>query len=339
MPKETKSTSPKMRIAGIAIVAVLGIAVSMFLTSCMSSENSGIPIASEEGRLSLSAADEIIAAHEIVQEFRRNSYTAASGFEEEVYKLQTQRRQLVADYQESSDLFSNGATIDKTITVSELEKAKVTVDKYRGAIMLFRQHHGNWGGEATAFRISEDLVLTNAHNLSAESGDVPEGLTFTLTDINGEEHAATFLGAEFGADLALMRLEKPLDALPYFDMDNWATRHEGNKIVIAIGHPGRIGFWTPTIGRSENGIQDLSDLEGEKAAVAAQAKMGATEGSSGSPIFDIEGNLLGILFGSQSGFVERDASAGTLSSYFYAEGIAIYSLAYDFKRKVLAWAK
>lgn len=47
MSKETKSTSLRIWIAGIASVAVLAIAVSMFLPSAMSSEDSESPIASE----------------------------------------------------------------------------------------------------------------------------------------------------------------------------------------------------------------------------------------------------------------------------------------------------
>lgn len=315
-----------------------GVAAAALIAVLLNPIQQEINPLSEEEEMSLSSAEEIVEAYKEVEEFRKNTYPTANGFEEEAYKLQTLRRGLIADYQYSDSLFSGGVTIDSNITTADLIKAEAVIAEYRGAIMLFRQNSGNWGGEATAFRISEDLVLTNAHNLAAESGKVPEGLRFTLTDINGEEHAATFLGSEFAADIALLRLDQPVSTLPYFDMDNWATRHEANAVVITIGNPARIGFWTATIGRSEEGIHDRSDLQGNKAAVAAQAKIGSTEGSSGGPVFNLEGRLIGILWGAQSGLSQKN-SGQSLSSYFHVEGLTIYSLAYDFKRKVLAWTR
>ncbi len=317
-------------------LAVAVAAVAAMLTNPVEQEI--IPL-SEEATQTLQTSVEINESYQQLETFRAENLLNAKGFEISLYNIQTKKRGLVEQYQSSPVVFANGATIDGQITERDLSRASETVAKYRGAVLILSQNSGNWGGVGTAFRISPDLVLTNAHNIGALDGNLPNNIRFTLTDINGKKYDATFLRAEGAADIALLRLSEPNYDLPYFSIDKWATRYTQDEVVVSVGHPASLGYWTPTIGVNQMGGIYSEDGQGNIAYIA-MANLSITGGASGSPVFDLDGNLEGILFAGNGNFFDARSQNGYgVSPYLQISGTTVYSLAYDFKSKVLEWAK
>lgn len=294
---------------------------------------------SEEAVGTLESSVKINESFEKLEAFRSENAINTKSFDAALYDIQTKKRSLVEDYQSSPSTFVNGATINGQITERDISRAEQAVDKYRGAVLILTQNSGNWGGVGTAFRISPDLVLTNAHNIGAMNGSLASGIKFKLIDINGIEHEVSFLGADGLSDIALLRLDKPNYDLPYFSMDRWTTGYTKDEIVVSVGHPALLGYWTPTIGVTPIGNLTQSDENGN-AAISALATLNITSGASGSPVFDLDGRLEGIIFSSTVNSFEAGSKNGyKVSPYLESYSITTYSLAYDFKAKVIAWTK
>jgi S1-C subfamily serine protease len=297
-----------------------------------------IPL-SEDEIVTLESSAEINESFRELEAFRSENFSHSKGLDSALYDIQTIKRALVAEYQSSQAVFPNGATVDGKITERDITRAATVIEEYRGAVLILSQNSGNWGGVGTAFRISPDLVLTNAHNIGAMNGSLPAGIRFNLTDINGVEYEAKFLGADGTKDIALLRLNESNYDLPYFSMDNWSRSYTKDEIVVSVGHPSLLGYWTPTIGTTPMGGMYSEDDKGNR-SYTALANLNITSGASGSPIFDLNGNLEGILFAT----IANPFKAGTeegyqVAPYLQLSGIATYSLAYDLKDKVLEWSK
>jgi S1-C subfamily serine protease len=132
---------------------------------------------------------------------------------------------------------------------------------------------------ATCFAVHPDgLVLTASHAVAGAHA-------ITLRFASGEERAATLARAEPGADLALLRVEGALPAhLPL------ARREpEIGEVVFTLGFPGPRLLWSDpeyAAGTVRGRGADPSLIETD---VPARA------GSSGGPLVDAAGFVLGVL--------------------------------------------
>lgn len=316
-------------------LAAAGFIVAAFLLNPV--EQKIIPL-SEEDQASLTEAYKIVESANTIEGVRDELGLQDLNFENALYDVQSSRRNLITEYQFSPNVLENGKTVKNGVTDLELQRAADVAEQYRGAILVLSQNSGSWGGVGTAFRISEDLVLTNAHNIGALSGSLPAGIRFELTDINGKVYNADFLGADGLADIALLRLKEPNFDLPYFSISDWSNTYEQDETIVSVGHPSLLGYWTTSVGKAMAG--PMYKEENGKKSYMAFAALSISSGASGSPIFDLNGNLEGILYGSSSDDSNRKFSDGTpLASYLELESTTSYSLAYDFREQVLEWAE
>jgi serine protease Do len=129
--------------------------------------------------------------------------------------------------------------------------------------------------------IGENRILTNAHNLHGDE----VGVTFA----DGRNADATVLGVDADGDLAV--LEAPTDGATAFEIG--AEAPGIGMPVVALGNPnGRgprvtLGF-VSGVGRSFRGPR------GRRVAGAVEHTAPLMPGSSGGPIVDLGGRLLGI---------------------------------------------
>jgi serine protease Do len=129
--------------------------------------------------------------------------------------------------------------------------------------------------------IGENRILTNAHNLHADE--------VTVTFADGRTADATVAGVDTDGDLAV--LEAPTDGAAALEL---GTETPGvGAPVVALGNPNghgprvTFGFVSGT-GRSFRGPR------GRRVAGAVEHTAPLMPGSSGGPVVDLEGNLLGI---------------------------------------------
>ena len=129
--------------------------------------------------------------------------------------------------------------------------------------------------------IGENRILTNAHNL--------QGDEVTVTFADGRTADATVAGVDGDGDLAV--LEAPTEGATALGLG--ADAPSVGTPVVALGNPNghgprvTFGFVSGT-GRSFRGPR------GRRVAGAVEHTAPLMPGSSGGPVVDLEGNLLGI---------------------------------------------
>jgi hypothetical protein len=292
---------------------------------------------SEENKNLLISAEERLLDYKGLQEFRENTYTSPIGLDSSVYDIQTKKRSLIAASQYDPKFLVNETEGENGVDVSVLPQAERIANQYRGAIMIFSQRTPGWFGVGTAFRISEDLVLTNAHNLGTVDAAVAKTLDFQLTDIDGTVYKADFLGADDAADLALLRLKEPNYDLPYFSMSRWSSSFISDQTVISIGNPASLGFWTTSVGKT---VREYYIERNGKQAEGADATIRMSTGASGSPVFGLSGELKGIIHSSPMLFIREPVSEGfSPDSYLRIRTLASYTKVSTIREKVNEWLR
>ena len=130
--------------------------------------------------------------------------------------------------------------------------------------------------------IGENRILTNAHNLHGD--DV------TVTFADGRSLEASVVGVDGDGDLAV--LEAKTDGAPALELTGGEAPGVG-AAVVALGNPNghgprvTFGFVSGT-GRSFRGPR------GRRVAGAVEHTAPLMPGSSGGPVVDLDGRLLGI---------------------------------------------
>ena len=142
-------------------------------------------------------------------------------------------------------------------------------------------------GAGTGFILTEDgYIITNQHVVAGAD-------TITVTLYSGETYAAELVGAEASYDIAVLKIDATgLSAVSVGDSD---TLQVGAS-VVAIGNPLGELTWTMT-----NGI--ISALNREINTDGNPQNMIQTNAAinSGGPLFDMDGNVIGVTSAKYSG--------------------------------------
>jgi V8-like Glu-specific endopeptidase len=172
----------------------------------------------------------------------------------------------------------------------------------------------------TAFHVGGGVFYTNAHVVRAK---VPEGYTqWYLAGASSTKSRDTWLGPATIAcvhsrwrgspesdhvepfDVATMKVNSKSDLPPAFTLTN-RTPLVGTKVTTKGFASASLG-WPPKLYTATGRVSELSQSD---QAFAIDIESGfALEGSSGSPVLDDEGHVVGIVF-ARSG--ERDRSAAS----------------------------
>ncbi|MHA6317807.1 Do family serine endopeptidase [Altererythrobacter sp. CAU 1778] len=139
----------------------------------------------------------------------------------------------------------------------------------------------------SGFIISADgYVVTNNHVITADGRGTVEEITVTMAD--GTEYPAELIGNDAASDLAVLKIS-PRGDLPFVRFGNSREARVGDW-VIAIGNPFGLG------GTVTSGI--VSSVLRNTGAGAydryLQTDASINRGNSGGPLFDMEGNVIGI---------------------------------------------
>ncbi len=142
---------------------------------------------------------------------------------------------------------------------------------------------GRGWGVGSGVVIAPGRVLTNAHNLRHEE------LTVTFAD--GRRESGRVVGSDPDLDVAVLEVEtgeiEPLE---------WATEDaepEVGKPVLALGNPGGRGLRV-TLGFVSSPARSFRGPRGRRIGGAIEHTAPLPRGSSGGPLVDVEGHLLGI---------------------------------------------
>ncbi len=143
----------------------------------------------------------------------------------------------------------------------------------------------------SGFIVSADgYVVTNNHVISGgvpgqETATPVESITVTLT--GGKEYKARVVGRDVLSDLALLKIEAR--NLPFVQFGN-STHARVGDWVVAIGNPFGLGG-TVTAGIVSALHRNIGSGAYDR---YIQTDASINQGNSGGPMFDLEGNVIGI---------------------------------------------
>lgn len=182
-----------------------------------------------------------------------------------------------------------------TNTLSIAEVAALTSDtvvEIQTETMTYSQFIGQYvsSGAGSGVVISSDgYIVTNNH--------VIENATkITVQMRDGNEYTATLIGSDSKSDIAVLKVEaKNLQAAVFGDSDTLIVGEE----VVAIGNPlGELG------GSVTNGIISAKEREIEidnQLMTLLQTNAAINPGNSGGGLFNLKGELIGIVNAKSSG--------------------------------------
>lgn len=184
------------------------------------------------------------------------------------------------------------------VNISTTQKVRVPENPFGGLFgQFFGQVPGGNGGTRTreaqslgsGFIVSADgYIVTNNHVVApGNPQSTVESITVTLPDRT--EYEAELVGRDVGSDLAVLKV-KPSKSLPFVKFGNSDKARVGDWI-LAIGNPFGLG------GTVTSGIISAvarSTGSGSYADSFLQTDASINSGNSGGPMFDMNGDVIGI---------------------------------------------
>jgi len=140
----------------------------------------------------------------------------------------------------------------------------------------------------SGFIISADgYVVTNNHVVAPDNRATLEEITVTMPD--GTEYEAELVGADAASDLAVLKIKRG-EAFPFVKFGDSSQARPGDW-VVAIGNPFGLG------GTVTSGIVSAvyrNTGQGGAYDRYIQTDASINRGNSGGPLFDMQGNVIGI---------------------------------------------
>lgn len=181
----------------------------------------------------------------------------------------------------------------QSITVDQQQQANPFEGTPFGQFFRPRQQapSGPRTQEATSlgsgFIVSADgYVVTNNHVVAPDARATLEEVTVTLAD--GTEYEAELVGTDPQSDLAVLKISRA-EPFPFVRFGNSSEARVGDW-VIAIGNPFGLGG-TVTSGIVSSVLRNVGSGAYDR---YIQTDAAINRGNSGGPLFDMQGNVIGI---------------------------------------------
>jgi serine protease Do len=183
------------------------------------------------------------------------------------------------------------------VNISTRQRIQVEANPFAGT--PFADLFGNRGGGAqqpttreaqslgSGFIVSADgFVVTNNHVIQPDGRAELEEVTVTMPD--GTEYTAEVVGSDAASDLAVLKISRS-EPFPFVHFGDSKDARVGDW-VIAIGNPFGLG------GTVTSGIVSavLRNTGGGAYERYIQTDASINRGNSGGPLFDMQGNVIGI---------------------------------------------
>ncbi len=143
------------------------------------------------------------------------------------------------------------------------------------------------GALGSGFIISADgYVVTNNHVITMDNTGLADSITIKLSD--GNEYKARIVGRDQASDLAVLKMDR---AQPFpFVKFGQSSKARAGDWVIAIGNPFGLGG-TVTAGIISSVYRNTGSGAYDH---YIQSDASINQGNSGGPMFDMNGNVIGI---------------------------------------------
>ena len=262
---------------------------------------------------------------------------------QEVNRLNDQ----VAILQSQLSVLSNGGGnyTSQNITVYQNSTALAQIySEVRDSVVLVQGTTSSGGVQASGFVYqfqSRMVIVTNYHV-------VQDTTDLSVTFWNGNGYAATVLGSDPYADLAVVSVDAPANQFKPIQIVSSSTLSVGDQ-VIAIGNPyGLVGSLTTGVVSAVGRTITEDTAGGFSVANIIQTSAPINPGNSGGPLLNVLGNVVGITtaivsdsqglgFAIPSNTILREITAlvttGTFSGHSYL-GVTGSDMSYDIAQEI-----
>ena len=172
-------------------------------------------------------------------------------------------------------------------SVVEISTSSIQKDYFYGQYVT----SGAGSGVIVTQSAKAGYLLTNYHVIYESDGSLVDNISVVLT--NGEKYTASLVGSDESLDLALIRIEKKKSETFTVAAFGKSSNLKVGQSVVAIGNPlGSLG------GTVTDGIISALDRRvqvGNTEMVLMQHNAAINPGNSGGGLFDMMGNLIGIV--------------------------------------------
>ena len=177
----------------------------------------------------------------------------------------------------------------KEVLQSETVLVEDVIPSVINNVVHIKNNTGQWQGSGVLIR--EDLVLTARH--VAETGE-----DFTIMTNDGKEYKAVVAITSKKYDLGFIKLK---DRVKYTTVISEIEKCKLGQQVFAIGSPfGDINFNSVTVGVISGLHRELEKHGLDKQygwSVAFQTDAAGNPGNSGCPVYNLQGEVIGVLVG------------------------------------------
>ena len=219
---------------------------------------------------------------------------------------------------ENTDSAQSGYTIEKSQlptslssndTGKSLTPKEVYAMNVNACVGIATQITTNvWGQVASASASGSGFILTSDGYVVTNNHVVEGATSVTVKLYNGEEYDAEIVGTDEMNDVALLKIDATgLQAVTIGDSDQIEVGEE----VIAIGNP--LGELTFTMTAGAVSALDREINTDGKPINMLQTDVAINSGNSGGPLFDMNGNVIGITSAKYSGSTSSGASIEGIS--------------------------
>ena len=254
--------------------------------SAINSLNDDLTVAANEietlDEFSLTLESEILALSNNIEDQKQT----ISNLENVENELKRQKQNLI---EENDILNDNNAKLSLLLSESILGQ-RDEIYRVGNNIRESVVHVSDGPSYGTGFFVSNNgCILTNAHVTDGNNFvtvELSNGRKYTGTVIKEGNHILNNRANSNAFDLALVKIE--IDSVP---IPISTVNPDVDEMIILVGHPGELGNWVIAAG-TYNGNAD--DIPSEH-SFSLPSVFG---GSSGSPIVNMNGELVGVNWGS-----------------------------------------
>lgn len=169
--------------------------------------------------------------------------------------------------------------------ISEISNSQKAVQELKRSVVIVYSGRGSRG---TGFVLSDNTVFTNFH-VANDDNDKPHS-RIEIETLDGATYSAEYVSGSLTTDSAILKTTgRLLNTVPV-KFSNQPLAY--GEPVIAIGHPSGAGYWVSSVGIYYGERNNIFDKAGPRFSLPS------SPGGSGSPIFNLKGELVGAVYGS-----------------------------------------
>lgn len=196
-------------------------------------------------------------------------------------------RDLEPDRAEWAEAFARRGQLPGGFADDELAAAEAVGMDVRESVVYLEESYAH----ATAWYVDDHHLVTNSHNVAEMASPTAWTLDGDSSDVEVVESVPSM-----SPDLALLRTDVAGPPLPLGSSESI----EPGETVVQVGHPGNVGNWLLSVGRYVGAVHPVVDSFDDAVDYRElTTSVPGMEGNSGSPLVNMDGEVVGVTFGGE----------------------------------------